>query len=206
MDRTREFFDRLVAWSPVLLLGALAALTYWLDAQVQPPPARRDGSTRHDPDLFLQDFKAVTFDAQGTPREALSAARAEHFPDDNSAELSEPRLSLTETGRPALTIRADRGRIDGDRDHGDFTGHVRVERDADPQPANGEGPSGPVTLTTESLHVLTKEQRVQTDQPVTIEEPRGIIRGRGLEFDNKAKRVRIQSHVSGTLQPQQAPK
>ena len=202
MDRTREFFDRLVAWSPVLLLGALAALTYWLDAQVQPPPLRRDGSARHDPDLYLQQFKAVTFDAQGRPREALSAERAEHFPDDNSAELTDPRLSLTETGRPTLRISADRGRVDGDRDHGDFSGHVRVERDADPNPSNGEAPSGPVTLTTEALHVLTKEQRVQTDQPVTIEESRGIIRGRGLDFDNKTKRVRVKSNINGTLQPQ----
>ena len=202
MDRTRAWLDRLVAWSPVLLLGALAAVTYWLDAQVQPPTERRDGSSRHDPDLFLEDFRAVTFDASGKPREALSAQGAEHFPDDDSAELAKPRLSLTEPGRPTLTVSADRGRIAGDREHGDFTGHVRVERDADPTPATGGEPSGPVTLTTDLLHVFTKEQRVQTDAAVTIEEPRGIIRGRGLEFDNKAKRVRITSHVSGTLQPQ----
>ncbi len=207
MDRARAFFDRLVAWSPVILLGALAALTYWLDAQVQSSPAQRDGSSRHDPDLFLQDFKAVTFDAQGQPRESLSAARAEHFPDNDSAELAAPKLSLTEPGRPTMTISADRGTIAGDRDRGDFVGHVRVEREADPQPPKaGEAPGGPVTLTTDLLHVFTKEQRVQTDQPVTIEEPRGIIRGRGLEFDNKAKRVRIQSHVSGTLQPRETPK
>lgn len=202
MDRTRAWFDRLVAWSPVLLLGALAAVTYWLDAQVQPPTERRDGSSRHDPDLFLEDFRAVTFDASGKPREALSAQGAQHFPDDDSAELAKPRLSLTEPGRPTLTISADRGRIAGDRENGDFSGHVRVERDADPTPATGGEPSGPVTLTTDLLHVFTKEQRVQTDAAVTIEEPRGIIRGRGLEFDNKAKRVRITSHVSGTLQPQ----
>ncbi|HEX6137929.1 MAG TPA: LPS export ABC transporter periplasmic protein LptC [Casimicrobiaceae bacterium] len=207
MDRTREFLDRLVAWSPVLLLGGLAALTYWLDAQVQPPAARRDGSSRHEPDLFLQDFKTITFDANGKPREALSASLAEHFPDDGSVALAAPKLALTEVGRPTLTITADRGRLAGDRDHGEFTGRVRVERAADPQPASGEGPSGPVTLETDSLRVIAKEQRVETDQPVTIEEPRGIIRGRGLEFDNKAKRVRIKSHVSGTLQPQsEAPK
>lgn len=207
MDRARALFDRLVAWSPALLLGALAALTYWLDAQVQPSPTRRDGSSRHDPDLFLQDFKAVTFDARGKTRESLSAARAEHFPDDDSAKLADPKLSLTEPGRPTLTISADRGTIAGDRDRGDFAGHVRVERGAETQPAKpGATPSGPVVVTTDLLHVFTKEQRVQTDQPVTIEEPRGIIRGRGLEFDNKAKRVRIQSQVSGTLSPQQAPR
>jgi len=204
MDRSRAFLDRLVAWSPVLLLGSLAALTYWLDAQVQTAPAHRDGSTRHDPDLFLTDFKAVTFDARGLPRESLSAASAEHFPDDDSAELHAPRLALTEPGRPTMTITADRGVIAGDREHGDFEGHVRVEREADRTPPDGaEEPSGPVTLTTSVLHVFTRDQRVTTDQPVTIEEPRGIIRGRGLQFDNKAKRVHIESHVSGTLQPRE---
>ena len=206
MDRTRDILDRLVAWSPVLLLGALAALTYWLDAQVQPQPVRRDGSARHDPDLFLQDFRAVTFDAQGQPREALAAVRAEHFPDDDSAELVSPRLSLSETGRPTMTITADRGRIEGGRNQGDFVGNVEVTRAAADRPANDGTPSGPVTLRTESLHVMTKEQRVQTDKPVTIEEPRGIIRGRGLEFDNKAKTVRLKSQVSGTFQPQDIPK
>ena len=202
MDRTRETLDRLVAWSPVLMLGALAALTYWLDAQVQPPPARRDGSMRHDPDLFLQDFKAITFDARGLPRETLSAARAEHFPDDQSAELATPKLSLSEPGRPTLTITANRGRIDGDRNHGDFTGDVRVDREADPASAKDGGPGGPVQVATESLHVIAKEQRVETDQPVTIQETRGIIRGKGLEFDNKARTVRIKSRVSGTFEPQ----
>ena len=206
MDRSRVLLDRLVAWSPVLLLGALAALTYWLDAQVQAPAAHRDGSSRHDPDLFLTDFKAVTFDARGLPRESLTAAGARHYPDDDSAELSDPKLSLTEPDHPKMTITADSGVIAGNREHGDFKGHVKVLRDADPAPAQpGETPSGPVTLTTSLLHVDTQEARVTTDQPVTIEEPRGIIHGRGLEFDNKAKRVRIESHVSGTLSPQQPP-
>ncbi len=206
MDRTRDILDKLVAWSPVLLLGALAALTYWLDAQVQPQSVRRDGSARHDPDLFLQDFRAVTFDAQGQARETLAAVRAEHFPDDDSAELVSPRLSLSETGRPTMTITADRGRIEGGREQGDFIGNVQVTRAASERPSKDGTQSGRVTLTTESLHVLTKEQRVQTDKPVTIEDPRGIIRGRGLEFDNKAKTVRLKSQVSGTFQPQDIPK
>lgn len=205
MDKSRAFFDRLIAWSPVLLLGSLAALTYWLDAQVQPPAVRRDGSSRHDPDLFLSDFKAVTFDAHGKPRESLSATSAEHFPDNDSSELAKPRLSLTEPGRPTMTITADRGVIAGDREHGEFVGDVRVVRDADPAPADATEPSGPVTLTTSVLRVATKEQRVTTDRPVTVEEPRGIIRGQGLTFDNKSKRVRIDSHVSGSFEPRQLP-
>jgi lipopolysaccharide export system protein LptC len=203
MDRTRGFVDRLVAWSPVLLLGSLAALTYWLDAQVQSPAARADGSRRHDPDLFLQDFRAQTFDAQGQLREELSAKRAEHFPDDDSSELIQPKLMLTETGRPTMTVTADQGIVAGDRNSGVFRGDVKVTRDADPTPPKNGEPNGPVTLTTDSLHVFAKEQRVETDAPVTIEEPRGIIRGKGLTFDNKAKTVSIKSQVSGSFQPQE---
>ena len=58
--------DRLVAWSPVFLLGGLAALTYWLDAQVQADTARRDGTARHDADMYIENFRAVSFDAEGS--------------------------------------------------------------------------------------------------------------------------------------------
>ena len=150
-----RILDRLVAWSPVLLLGALAALTYWLDAQVQPPAPRRDGSTRHDPDLFIEDF------TRGDVRRARQAARNArrpsapmHFPDDDSAELVEPRLSLYRS----RASRAARHR--GPRPHRRAIASRAISpatcasmRDADPTPAEDGSPSGPVTLSTESLHV-----------------------------------------------------
>jgi lipopolysaccharide export system protein LptC len=205
MDRTRAVFDRLVAWSPVLLLGSLAALTYWLDAQVQGPQDRRDGSTRHDPDVFLEKFRAITFDASGRPRETLAAERAAHFPDDDSAEVTAPHLALTETGRPTVTVVSDKARLTGDRENGYFEGNVKVYRDTETPGPGNDHPAGPVTLATEFLHVVPKEYRVDSDRAVTIEEPRGIIRGRGFTFDNKAKTVELKSSVSGTFQPNALP-
>lgn len=204
MDRSRIFVDRLVAWSPALLLAGLAALTYWLDAQIQPPAPRADGSKRHDPDLFLQDFRAQSFDASGNLRESLSAKRAEHFPDDDSTVLTAPTLLMTQTGHPALSVTADSGIVAGDRDSGEFEGNVRVVREADPQTQSKDA-TGPVTLTTDSLHVQANEQRVDTRAAVTIVEPRGIIRGRGLTYDNKTHILRIDSNVSGSLAPRALP-
>lgn len=83
-NQTRTLLDRITAWSPVLLLGGLAALTYWLDAQVQPTEQRRDGSTRHDPDLFVEGFRAVELDANGRPRQMIAGTRAQHFGDRKS--------------------------------------------------------------------------------------------------------------------------
>jgi lipopolysaccharide export system protein LptC len=203
MDRTRAFFDRLISWSPVLLLAGLAALTYWLDAQVQLSPPHRDGSTRHDPDLFLVDFRAVNFDADGNPIEALTAVRGDHFPDDDSVALTKPRFRMTQPGKPAFSIDADRGNVSGDRENVYFSGNVQARREAEQGPnAQNRESAGPMTLETEYLHVVPKTESADTDRRVTIREPRGIIESVGLELDNKGKTAKLRSRVSGTFAPQ----
>ena len=199
-DRTRSALDRLTAWSPVLLLGCLAALTYWLDAQVQPAPPRRDGSERHDPDFYVQNFRAVELDARGLPKQLVAGKRAVHFGDDGTTEIVDPVLAQTEAGKPAVKITASLGKLSGDRKSASFIGNVRATREAGPT-SPGSDASGPVVVTTEFLHVVPDTEVVTTDKAVTIEEPRGIIRATGLRLDNKAKTLKLQSAASGTIQP-----
>ena len=193
-DRTR-WLDRLVAWSPLALLGGLAALTWWLDAQVN-APAVRDGNMRHDPDLFAEGVRAVEMNAEGNPVQTLAAARARHYPDDGTVEFDAPRFVMTEPTRPQFSVSADRARVSGDRENAYFEGNVKATRAGE---AGGDDPAGPMTLTTEFLHVIPKLDRAQTNRPVTIEEPRGIIRATGLVLDNEAKTLKLTGQVRGTL-------
>jgi lipopolysaccharide export system protein LptC len=202
MDRGRRIVDRLVAWSPVLLLGSLAALTYWLDAQIQSPALRRDGTTRHDPDLYIENFRALSLDPEGRARQSLSAKRAQHYPDDGSVDILAPSLVLTDPGRPTLSVVADTATVPGDRETVVLSGNVRAVREAAPAENAGNGGNGPVTLTTEFLRVEPKLGRASTDKAVTIEEPRGIIHSVGMELDNKARTLKLLSGVRGTLQPE----
>ena len=209
MSQGRQFLDRLTAWSPVLLLGSLAALTFWLDAQIAQQQPRRDGSSRHDPDLYIEDFRAMSFAADGKVSQSLAAKRAQHYPDDDSTELTAPAVVLTEPGKPRFSIDADKAAVTGDRQTIAFSGNVRAVRDAvPPAPApkaaaakRAEGPGGPVTITTEYLRVRPKQGLADTDRPVTIEETRGIIHAVGMELDNQAKTLKLKSGVRGTLQP-----
>ncbi len=201
----RSWFDRATAWSPVLLLGGLAALTYWLDSQVQPVPPRHDGSTRHDPDLFAQAFRVQTLDREGRPLQLIAGKTARHFGDDMTTEFTEPLLAQTEAGKPAMRVTAAKAKLSGDRKDVYFTGNVRAVREAAP-PATADGtPTGPIIVTTEYLHVTPDQELARTDKAVTIEEPRGIIHSIGLELDNKAKTLRLDAGVRGTLQPQALP-
>ena len=201
MTAGRKFLDRLTAWSPVLLLGGLAALTYWLDAQVQQQPPRRDGSTRHDPDLFAERFRAVSYGPDGEVLQSLAAAAARHFPDDQSTDFISPSIVLTEPGRPRFEVSADKGTISGDRETVTFAGNVRAVRAATPGTGPNGSPIGPITVTTQSMRVLPKLGRADTSDAVTIEEPRGIMHAVGVELDNEAKTLKLKSGVRGTLQP-----
>jgi len=199
--------DKLVAWSPVLLLGGLAALTYWLDAQIQPTGARRDGATRHDPDMYIESFGAVTYSTDGAILQSLAAKRAQHYPDDDSIDLTSPSLTLTDPGKPRLTIAADLGTVSGNREVVTLRGNVRATRDAEASPPSRSGaPVGPATFTTDMLRVTPKQSRAETDRLVTIEEPRGIIQGVGMVYDNDLHTFKLKSALRGTLQPNNIPK
>jgi lipopolysaccharide export system protein LptC len=203
----RVRIDRLVAWSPVLLLGGLAALTYWLDAQVATSAARNNGASRHDPDLYIENFSAVSFDAGGRVLQSLTAKRAQHYPDDDSVDLVLPSLTLTDPGKPRLAVNADEGTISGNREIVTLRGNVRAVRDsAAPKAPTDGSPIGPATFTTDMLRVIPKRSRAETERPVTIEEPRGMIRGVGMILDNEAHTIKLKSAVSGTLQPARLPK
>ena len=207
MVPARTRIDRLIAWSPVLLLGGLAALTYWLDAQVQSSTARRDGATRHDPDIYIDNFSATTFGADGHVLQSLAAKRAQHYPDDESIDLVDPMLTLTDPGKPRLTIAAELGTVSGNREIVTLRGNVRATRDATPQPAPGGGTAvGPATFTTEMLRITPKSSSAETDKAVTIEEPRGIIQGVGMVYDNQAHTFKLKSALRGTLQPNKVSK
>lgn len=193
----RRALDRVVGWLPLLLLAGLAALTWWLDAQVQDSGQRRDGNTRHDPDLFAQGVRGVELDDAGHVVQTLAASRARHFPDDGTVEFDDPRFVMTQPGRPKFAVHADRARVSGDREHAYFEGGVRAERAGE----TGPDAAGPVALTTEYLEVIPKHDRAVTHAPVTITETRGIIRATGLVLDNEAKTATLRSQVRGTFEP-----
>ncbi len=83
---------------------------------------------------------------------------------------------------------------------------MRATRDAVAATSRDRAPTGSVTFTTDLLQVNPKLGRAETDRPVTIEEPRGIIHGVGMIFDNDARTFKLKSAVRGTLQPNAPPK
>ncbi|GIX28630.1 MAG: hypothetical protein KatS3mg123_2511 [Burkholderiales bacterium] len=184
MDHLRAL-DRLASFFPLLLLAALAALTYWLDRAVQPPAPDLTASLRHDPDFIAEGFSAVQLGPDGRSRYVITGRRLIHYPDDDTAHVEEPRVLITEPEKPPVHVSARRGTITADGEHVHLMDEVRIER-------GGGIEEGGAVLTTSYLHILPGQELARTDQPVTLEDANTVIHGVGLEFDRKTQTVTIQ--------------
>jgi lipopolysaccharide export system protein LptC len=184
--------DRWLAWVPVLLLAALAALTYWLDQKVQPVGPGREGSP-NDPDFTADNFTAMRMSITGVPRYAVTAKRLVHYPADNSALLEQPELTHFDQEKAPVSIRANQGVVDKNGENVYFNGDVQVRRAAYAEHEE-------VALYTDYLQVIPDQEVAKTDREVTMVSGKSTLKSVGLEFDNKTRMLTLRSNVRGTYQ------
>ena len=178
---------------PLAALGLLVALTLWLDQLVQPTAARADGSTRHDPDLMVENFNARKLGIDGAVQYTLTARKMVHYPDDDSALLESLTLEAFEPRQPKMTITAQNGRLEQGGDRVFFEGNVVVLRDADLK-------SEATRLTTERILVLPDEGIARGSSPVTVESATNRAEAKSFELNNRTRTLSLQK-VRATFQP-----
>ena len=185
--------DRLITWSPLILLALLASLSFWLDRKVQPQAHLPDGSTRHDPDFIIDGFSAVKMNPDGTRRYALAAKRMVHYPDDNSTELELPRLIYFDYQRAPVTIRSETAEVEQGGDDVFFRGDVQIIRAA--YEHNAE-----LGVFTSFLHVIPEQDLAKTDKPVRMVEGISTASSVGLEFNSVTREIKLLSQVKASYE------
>lgn len=193
MMNTHSFMEKARAWLPLLPLLLLLAAAYWLNQQVQPLP-QIQGQQRHDVDYVVDNFSAVTLNLQGNPRFTLSAEKLWHYPDDDTTHLQMPRVSSLYADRPPVITSAQTGTISSKGDDVYLYDEVRVVR-----PASGD--VGEQRFSTGYLHVVPDRDWAETNQAVVMTSQYNVIRGVGMELDNKARTAKLLSSVRATHEP-----
>lgn len=181
-------------WLPLLPLLGLLGMTYWLNLQVVPEPAKPDNGVRHDPDAIMENFTAVKLTEQGEPHFIMAAKKMQHYPDDDSTTLELPRLTTLSAERPTIHTIARRGIVSRRGDEIFLHEDVEVLREAN-------GQQSEMTLQTEYLHVLPERNIASTDRAVTIVDARSTTHATGLEMDNKARTLKLLSKVRSEHAP-----
>ena len=183
--------ERLTAWFPLLLLAALAALTFWLDRLVQPATPGRPATARHDPDYFVEGLSAMRMAADGSIKHTLGAQRMVHYPDDDTTHLDLPRFVTYATRRAPVTITAKRALVSSEGENIYFQDDVRLTR---PAFAN----KSELVVRSSYLHVLPDENIARTHREVTITDADITLHAVGLELNSETRVLKLLSSVRGT--------
>ncbi|MBS3916396.1 MAG: LPS export ABC transporter periplasmic protein LptC [Sulfuritalea sp.] len=180
---------------PIALLTLLVGLTFWLQRATEVKDNFNDSKLRHDPDYFAENFTVRRFTASGGLQSTLAARKMVHYPDDDTTVVDEPRLSFFRGDRPTH-LTAKQGLIGPDAQEIALVGNVRGVRAATPTDAE-------IVYTSSHLTVYPDEEVARTSAAVTITQGASIVRGVGMEADNKTQIYKLLSQVNSTIEKKQ---
>ena len=179
---------------PLVLMLALAALTFWLEQTVRQEEGQHPALRRHDPDYVVDNLAHTRYNAQGAVESTLSARKMVHYPDDDSTDLVAPRVVQTKPEQPGVKVRAERGALSREGDEIFLYDNVVLTREAD-------GRSPQARMTTSFLHMLRDRSLVRTDRAVKFEEPGRTLTGRGMEYHTDTRELSLAADVKGVMEP-----
>lgn len=207
--RPQYLWERTTVYLPVLLMGLLALGSWWLVRSAPSVASSAPKAARgHEPDYFMQGFTVKNFGASGALLSEVSGDTGRHFPDTDTLEIDGMRLhSVDATGRQT---RASANRALSNADGSDIQlfGNARVVREA-VAASPGASPNGRqprLTFAGEFLHVWPEEERVESNQPVTLTRGNDTFEGNGLEYDNARQVLELTGRVRGALNPKKSEK
>jgi lipopolysaccharide export system protein LptC len=178
---------------PLLLMLALALLTFWLERTVREEQAH-PSQRRHDPDYVVEKFVVTKFNAAGALESTLSAAEMVHYPDDDSTELVAPRVVQAKANEPRMTLSADRGAISQNGEELFLFGNALLVREAG-------GGRAEARMQSSFLHVIGARSLVRTDREVQVVESGRTLSGRGMEYHNETWQLFLRDQVRGRFEP-----
>ena len=191
-------WDRITIYLPIILMAVLALATYWL-ARTTPLVAGGPEAVhaqRHEPDNFLRGFYVKSFAPNGRLKSEIEGSEGRHYPDNDTMEIDQPRIrSYNEAG--AVTVAtAKRAITNGDGSQVQLIGDAVVTREA---PKGKDQPR--LEVRGEFLHIYANEERVTSNQPVTLKRGDDVFQAENMDYDNLDRVMELQGRVRGVLQP-----
>ena len=188
----------LSAYLPVLLMGLLAAGTWWL---VKNTPvfdvARAPAAPRHEPDYTMTRFSVQRFGPAAGLQARIEGDRMRHYPDDDTLEIDNVRIrAVTPDGRVTLAS-ATRALANGDGSEVQLLGGAHVVREAAEKDQE-------IHFRGEFLHAFLTTERVRSHLPVTVTRGATQVRADAVEYDHLAGVIRFSGHMRGIFEPRTA--
>jgi len=147
-------------------------------------------------DYYLEEFVTRKFAANGSLEYELHGQSLAHYPEDDHSEIIKPIMTMH---RPAASwhLVSSEGRFDTNPDVVTLLGDVTMQRLS--QVADS------ITITTSNLQVETDNNRVTTDQAITIKAENWRLHAVGLQSAIDEGKLTLVSQVTGRYDPPSDP-
>ncbi len=134
---------------------------------------------------------------EGKPARQLIAERITHYPDDNSTELTKPKMTIYDGDRPPWRIRSERGWVSGDGEIILLQGEVHIDRSI----AAGVRP---IHITTRDLRAQPKDNYVESDADTHIISQSDTLDSKGIQiWFSQPVRIKLLANVRGRYEVNQ---
>ena len=171
-----------------VIIALLTALLFSLNQGGHSPLLASESASTRSPDYVVENFSAIRTNGDDAGYKMLLGKKMMHYPDDDSAELEQPRLITIEPGKPSVQLKADHATMSAEGEDIYLSGNVVILRNA------GKG-RGETTLRTSLLHLIPEQDIARTAKPVEIIETNAIIRAVGMEMNNRTGSTQLLSQV-----------
>ena len=189
---------------PLLLMGSLTLLTFWLVQKNTPLTINPIERPRlHEPDYTIKNGALSYLNEQGQTKYRILGKELIHYDDDASIDIVRPRMRSFQPDKAPVTVRAQRGHIDGDLTILDLFDNVEIYRP--PQSASETQKASPYMLAKSSyFQVLINDDIITTDKPVELEQGLSVMQSNdGGIFDNVKQSMQLLGTVKGRIEPAQ---
>lgn len=200
MSIYKNVWERFLLYLPMVFMGLLALGSYWLVRSTPtsdgPAPAR---PVSHQPDYFMQNFSARTFDATGRIRTEVKGEKARHYPDTPWMEIDGIQIRSFDAQGHLTMASANRGLTKEDSSEVQLLGNAVVVREAITGKQANAAPR--MEYRGEFLHAFMNTEKIISHLPVELLHGNDRFTADTLDFDNAGQVLQLRGRVRGTLVP-----
>ncbi|MGL4409322.1 LPS export ABC transporter periplasmic protein LptC [Zoogloea sp.] len=176
---------------PLVVLILLAGVSIWLERSTSRDARPQSGQIRHEPDFSIDKFTLHRFDQTGKTQYILRGDRLVHFLDDETSEVTRPRLEYLNRPEP-MHLESEKATVNKEGDVVVLTDKVYARR----APYQGKPES---TLNTERMTIWPDDEKMRTETPVTLTQGQTVITADRMDTHSLSGEIRLQGRVKGIL-------
>lgn len=158
-------------------------------------------SARSEPDYYVEKFSFIRLPNNGKANYHITGDRLVHHPVSDDFEIQQPRINSFDSDKAPINIRAERAIVEQknmlttpmrEHDQIHLHGNVQAER---PDATNAKY----MKLQSEYLLLLPDENKMKTDQAVSLITNSSEIHAVGMIADNVTQQIQLLSKVRASF-------